>query len=251
MIKKLTLATFTLLFPLILLIPLMLFPAMAQTPTAEGTVAGQTQKSKIDDLKERVATKVAQMRTQVYKAVVGEIKSVDKDSFVLNTPRGEKKILVTEDTKIFRITRGKRTAASLTSLKAGERAAVVGSADPQGEFVAKIVLVKTLARNVNGVIEKIDKENFAITVKNERKGASYVIDIETTTKIRIWEKGEGLKTSGFSKLKVGDRVHVNGTKGSEENRISALRILVLPGEAAGITGETSSPSAKTPTPTPW
>ena len=215
--------------------------ALAQTPEE-----GQTEQEKIEDLKERVATKVAQLRSQVYKALLGEIVSVDKESLVLKTAQGEKKILLTEEITILKISRGRGTSLSLANIKVGERVAVIGSADAEGEFVAKIILVKTLPLNINGVIENIDQENFVVTVKNNQRGITYLVEVETTTKIQTWDKEGGVKKSGFSKLQVGDRVHVNGLAVSgETNRLSAVRILALPGRAAGITGVTPTPTPKT------
>lgn len=250
---------------LLLLFYFMILPVQAvsaQGANSEGTVAGQTQKDKIEDLKERIATKVAQLRAQALKPQMGEIKSVGKDGFTLKTSRDEKKILLTEETKIFRISSGKKTAIQLAALKIGELAAVVGSTDSQGEFVAKVILVKTLPVNINGTVEKIDSKNFTLSVKNSKKGLVYVVDIEGTTKMQSWVKGkgvekEGMEKIGFSKIKAGDRVHVNGTTSTDEaNRISAIRILVLPGEAVGLTGNvTVTPPASpkvspTLTPTP-
>lgn len=233
--------------------------ALAQAPDEEGTVAGQTQEEKIQDLKERVATKVAQMRISTFRVLIGEVKSVDKESLILKTAQGERKVLTTSETAIFRLTRGRKTALSLANIKAGERAAIVGSSDAEGEFVAKTIFVKTMPLNINGVIEEMDPENFTISVKNKQKGLTYLVDIETLTKIQTWKKGVGFEKLGFSKLEVGNRVHVNGTLLPEEqNRLSAIRVLVLPGEAVGITGPTpttspsptTSPPVETPTPIP-
>lgn len=224
----------------------------AQSTNPEGTVAGQTQKDKIEDLKERIATKVAQLRAQALKPQMGEIKSVSKDGFTLKTSRDEKKILLTEETKIFRINLGKKTTIQLAALKIGELAAVVGSTDSQGEFVAKVILVKTLPVNINGTVEKIDSKNFTLSVKNTKKGLVYVVDIEGITKMQSWVKGKGIEKTGFSKIKAGDRVHVNGTASTDEaNRISAMRILVLPSTpAATPTVGSATPSATPQKPSP-
>lgn len=234
-----------LIIALFLLVAVFALPAKAQTPTGEPDELTQTQKQKIEDLKERVATKVAQMRTPVYKVILGEIKSVDKDSLVSKTRQGEKKILLTEETKIFVITRGKKTPIPVSNLKVDDRIATIGSTDPQGAFVAKWVLAKPLPRNIHGVIEKIDRSNATISVKTGQ-GTTYVVDIETTTKIQSW-KGGNFEKLGLSKLNIGDRLHVHGLKvEDEENRISAVRILVLPGATPSISPEVSP--TKTPTP---
>lgn len=241
MIKKIALTIFILLIPFILLMPLILLPTLAQTPTESPAELSQSEKEKIDDLKERVATKVAQLRSQTtYKALIGEVKSADKESLTLKTRQGEKKILVTEETKIFKITGSRKSDINLTNVKAGDRVAVVGSTDPDGSFVARLILDKPFPRNINGVIENVDRDNAVITVKNSQKGVSYLVDIETTTKIRVWKKDGGFEKLGFSKLNVGDRVHIHGLpQTSEENRLSAIRILILPGATPSVSPEVS------------
>lgn len=237
---------FILLIPFILLVPFVLFPTMAQTPTESPAELSQSEKEKIDDLKERVATRVAQMRSQTtYKALIGEVKSADKESLTLKTKQGEKKILTTEETKIFKIIGSRKSAINLTNIKAGDRLVTIGSTDPEGTFVAKLIFTKARPLNTSGVIEKIDRDNAVITVKNNKKGVSYLVDIETTTKIRAWKKDGGFEKLGFSKVNVGDRVHIHGlSQPDEENRISAIRILVLPGATPSISPEVSP--TKTP-----
>lgn len=246
MIKKIALTIFILLIPFILLMPLILLPTLAQTPTESPAELSQSEKEKIDDLKERVATRVAQLRSQTtYKALIGEVKSADKESLTLKTKLGEKKILTTEETKIFKITGSRKSAINLANVKAGDRAAVVGSTDPEGTFVAKLIFTKAGSLNTSGVIEKIDRDNAIITVKNSQKGTTYLVDIETTTKIRAWKKDGGFEKLGFSKVNVGDRVHIHGLpQVDEENRISAIRILVLPGATPSVLPEVSP--TKTP-----
>lgn len=219
----------------------------------ERTTADQNRDRKIEDLKERVASKVAQLHIPLFKALTGEVTSVAKDSFLLKTSQGEKTVKLDEEVKIFRLSPGKKLPIILSNLKKGDGVAAIGSNDAQGVFTAKVILTKTLPQNINGIVEKTDQTNFTISVKDQ-KGVIYLVDIESTTKVQSWDKAKGLIKIGFSKIQNGDRVHVNGQiVPKEENRISAIRILVLPGQAAGISGKSATPSAQTPTPTskPW
>lgn len=223
-------------------------PVLAQAPTDTPASISADQKEKIDDLKERVATKVAQLRSQVYKAAVGEIKSVDKDNLTLKTRQGEKKIITTEETKVFKITSGKRIAVSASSLKSGDRVVAIGSPDPQGIFVAKTILAKPLSSNFSGVIDKIDRDKITITVKNTQNNTSLIIDIELATKAQLWKKDTGFEKSGFSKLNIGDWVHINGSPTEEENRLSANRITILTG--FGVTATNTPTPSVSPKPSP-
>jgi len=103
---------------------------------------------------------------------------------------------------------------------------------------------------IHGKVTEIAVAGGTITVETPKKG-EFIVDYEATTKCQIFEKGKGLVKGGLSKIKVDDRVHVIGTQGEEENRITARRILVLPGKALGIVGkeEATPPATIIPSPT--
>lgn len=220
--------------------------AFAQTPT----LPQSKDREKIESLKERVATRVAEMRTKKAQALGGEIKEVGKNWLILATKSGEQKILVDEETKIFRLGRGGRQTLTLEDLAAGQRVTVVVLKDNlvDGQ-TAKFIFAKTLPKNINGVVTAVNSDEGMITVKTKR--GEFIVDVEVTTKIFRWEKDKGLLKSGLSKILVGDRAHVLGeVKVKGENRLTAWRILVLPGKAKGITEVTPTVSPKvTATPT--
>ncbi|MDP3998235.1 MAG: hypothetical protein Q8P89_01295 [bacterium] len=223
---------------------------LATQTMAQGATDSSNLENKIEDLKERVATRVAELRSQSqgFKITVGEIKSADENTIVLKTSLGEKSVLLTEESKIFRIIRGQRTTVAVSGLKIGERASVIGATEPQGDFVAKLVLIKTLPLNISGVIRNTDQKNFTISVENSIKGVTYLIDIESATKIQTATSGGKFEKSGFTKLQAGGRVHINGTKvEGEENRISAARILALPELSIQAT-QAPSPAEASPSP---
>lgn len=205
---------------------------------------------KIKELKEKVATKVAQMRIKTPRAFAGKIKSLEENFFVLTKRRGDQKVLILEEAKFFRLGKGERTAISFSDLKVGERVVAFGTFDRESEeFSAKIIFAHLFPKNLNGRVTEVNLAEGILTVQN-RKAGTFIIDIEVTTKIFIWEKDKGMVKSGFSKIEVGDRVHINATQIlKEENRLSANRILVLPPKNQDLLGTSTTPSPNNLPPT--
>ncbi len=244
------------LFTLTILFLLLATPTWAAkaSPTPEATTSGQTlgeeRREQIKDLRERVATRVAELRAQNRRAWVGTIKSLSGNNLTLTTKQGDKIVLTNEDTSFFRFGAGAKKTIKFSDLAVGQEAAAFGQVDSNnGQMTAKVIIAKVLPLNINGKVTAVDVSGGTITVQTPKNG-SFIVDIENFTKILAWEKGKGLQKSGLSKIKVNDRVHVNGTvptKTGGANRITANRILVLPGQATGITGSpkpSASPSPK-------
>lgn len=208
----------------------------------------------IRQLRERVATRVAELKELRRRAWHGEIKGVSGTTITLATKQGEKTILTDENTTFLRIGPAGRRKIALSDLTVGEKIVAFGQvAGETGEMTAKVIIARVFPIKINGKVTAVDVEGGTITVQTLRRGG-FLVDVETSTKILVWEKGKGLEKYGFSKIKVGDRVHVNGTVPSKpkegENRITAERILVLPGRAVGTTGEKPATPAATPKTSP-
>lgn len=222
--------------------------------TPPGKKIQEERQEQIKELRERVATRVAELREKMRRAWLGDIKSITGTTIVLTTKQGDKTVLTNEDTIFLRIRAAGRRKITLADLSVGEEIVAFGQvAGETGEMTAKVIIARVFPVKINGKVTAIDVEGGTITVQALRRG-SFIVDVETTTKILVWEKGKELTKSGLSKIKVGDRVHVHGTTPTKpkegEKRITANRILVLPGRAVGITGEKPATPAASPKTSP-
>ncbi len=221
----------------------------------------------VKDLKERVATKAAELKEKMRRAWVGDIKLISGKTITLTVKNSDKTVVTDENTLFFRLGADARKKITLDDLDTGEKIVAFGQANEEtGQMTAKVIIAKVLPLNLNGKVIAVDTKTKTLIVASKR--GNFTIIIDTNTKILLWEKGQGLKTAELSQIKVGDRVHVNGlipAKAKESDKqIAAKRILVLPGKALGIVEEkpataspTSSPKASptttpkiSPTPTP-
>ena len=216
--------------------------AATATPAATTTKeATPDAKQKLDDLKDRLATKVAQLRQSQKRAIFGTVKTISVSTITVETKTSDVKIELTDTIKVFQTIKDKRTALTTDDLSKGDAVVVFGDYDANLDLLkAKVIFIQDnpLTR-VSGAITAIDKKNFTLTITT-REGQSYVIDIQTLTKNFLWDKNEGMQKGAFSKYAIGDTIFALGTpEAKKENWISPVRVLDI-GNLSGVT----------PTPTP-
>ncbi len=223
---------------------IIIHPVFAQETPADVTpTTDKTQQ--IEDLKDRLATKVAELRQSKRMAAYGTIKSVSISTFVVETKTKDLKIELTDDLKVFQMLKGKRTELKTDNLEKGDVVTVFGEYDTTLELLqAKVVFIQSAPPvQLMGVVTETDKKEYTVTVETTDK-TIYTIDFETTTKTNLWN-GTTLEKGGFSSFVVGDIIFVTGTAvPKKENRISATRITDFPSQVRGATtSNAASPSA--------
>ncbi len=235
---------------------------LAATPTPTDAVASQSADTAvIEELKQRLATKVAELRTLVKRAMFGTVKSVSVASATVETDTKDIKIELGDNVSVAQMIGGKRTKLTTDQISVGDPLTVFGNYDETLDLLkAQYIFIesKTVVQHVSGAITAVDKKNYTITIQTP-EGRSVIADIENNTKTSAWDKTDGIVKSGFSKITVGDIVHVAGTNEPKaDNRISAIRILDL-GDLTGaqptptaeaVSKASDSATTKTSTPTP-
>lgn len=223
----------------------MVFAATA-TPSATPKIstASATTK-KIEDLKDRLATKVAELRQTSRRALYGTVKSTSITSFVVETKTKDVKIEMLDEIKVIQYLKGKRTSLTTDDIAKGDLVTIFGEHDTTLDLLkANIVFIQSAdPARVSGVVTARDDQEFTLTMTTPQN-QSYIIDIEKVTKTFAWDRTKKeIVKSGFTKIAVGATVHIVGFPvPKKENRISADRILDL--------GNLASPVEQlTPTPT--
>lgn len=209
--------------------------ASAATPSATN--------QKIEDLKDRLATKVAELRQTSQRAIYGTVKSTSVTSFLVETKTKDVKIEQTDDIKVIQYLKGERTTLTSEDIAKGDNVTVFGDYDTTLDLLkATIVVIQSPAlQRISGTVTARDDKEYTLTIKNPQ-GVTYIVDIEKSTKTRMWdrEKKEVVK-SGFSKIAAGNVVHIVGFPvPKKENRVSADRILDL-GNLTATPAATATP----------
>lgn len=211
---------------ILLLTVLITVPSLAFAAT--GTTSATTQK--IENLKERIATKVAQLKTTQRRAVYGTVKATSITSFTVETPTRDLKIELTDDITVIQYLKGKRTTLALEDIAKGDTVVVFGQFDTTLDLlIARVVFIQgVLPQHAAGTVTGRDDKEFTLTIATPQD-QTYTIDIEKTTKTVLWDKvKKELVKSSFSKIATGSAIHVMGSAvPKKELRISADRILDL------------------------
>jgi len=222
--------------------PAVLVAAQTATPTAtRGPVPAATESAQMEDLKARLATKVAELRTVVKRAMSGTVKSVSVTSATIETKTKDIKIELTDDVTVTQVISGKRTNLTAENIEVRDNVTVFGTYDETLDLLkAAYIFIEssTQPTHIAGIVADVDSEAFVLTI-NTAEGRSLTVDIEKTTKTSVWTKETGIAKGGFSRIAVGDTVHVTATPiAKKENSYSGIRILDL----GNITGAAGTPT---------
>ncbi len=222
--------------------------ALAATPTAtaSGTPSPTKKVTVMDDLKERLATKVAELRQSQKKAIFGIVKAITISTLTLETKTSEIKIELTDAIKVFQTLKDKRTELTMDDVSKTDNVVIFGDYDTSLDLMkSKVIVVQNpIPERIHGTVTAIDTKEYTISVETSEK-QTYIVDIEKYTAVSSYTKADGTAKSGFSKITVGETVFVSGKANAKiEHRISADRILNI----GNVSGETPTPTAIT-TPT--
>lgn len=205
--------------------------AELKTATAPATAS---ELEAVQDLKEKVASKVAELRHNNERAVAGEISAIE-DSGLTTVADDGRQYTVTLDedlTKYYSLEKGTEKEIQKSDLKVGKYLIASGVINDK-TIAANVVYLDVQYLVASGKVTEINNSDYYIKVTTLEKD-NLTIDIETNTKINLLNiKTLEIERGGFSKIKEGDTVHfVYQKSGSnqEKNRFSALRILVIPQE---------------------
>lgn len=208
----------------------------AQTATATPNLNPTTvdQKDAIQDLKEKVANKVAEIRKKNNKAVAGRVTSVSDNSLKVKTldqNEFDVKLQTSGLTKYYQISGNQQKEIDKDNVEKDDYIIITGVIADKS-VTANSVFIDQQYFSGNGKISEVDSDNFTIKVIASDKTV-YSLNIETSTKQQIVNiKTLELERIGFSKIKEGDSIHfvVKVSGGEKNNVFSAEKILIIPQE---------------------
>lgn len=229
-----------------------LLPVVAIDSTTFATSASPSttiRNQQIKELKEKIATKVAELKILAPKVLLGEIKTLSDQKIIITVQETDINIELSDDTSFSQVNQdGNKKDIKVGQLKVGQKIIVWGTYNKEAQtMTATGVVARDLAQVLTGQITSIDKKNYQFTMSNKSGVLPYTFDINPPTKISLLGTDSKLTKIGFSKLAVGQTVYIYGFVGEKtkdgQTLLSAKRIIVLSSPAP-----TSSPTV-TPTPT--
>lgn len=236
--KKILLINYCLLTIILFFLALILWKSevFGQTATATPNLSPTAidQSDAIQDLKEKVANKVAEIRKKNNKAVAGRVISVSDNSLKVKTPdQNEFDVNLQESglTKYYQISGSQQKEIEKENIEKEDYIIVTGVINDK-IITANSVFIDQQYFSGSGKISEVDSDNYIIRVITADKTV-FSLSIETYTKQRIINiKTLELERIGFSKIKEGDSIHfvVKVSGGEKNNEFSAEKALIVPQE---------------------
>ncbi|QQG44762.1 MAG: hypothetical protein HYW86_02500 [Candidatus Roizmanbacteria bacterium] len=188
----------------------------------------------IQNLKEKIATKVAELRKKNLKAIAGSVTEKTKNSFKI-TASSEDDYQVNTDsdlTKFYLISGSQKKEIKSTDLE--KKSYIIVSGPVADKTINANVIYQDEQYLVKaGKVTEVNTDDELIKVLTTDKD-NFTLDLVTSTKIQLMDsKTQEVETAKLSKVKEGDTIHFVVKKTGEEkelNRFSAEKILIIPQE---------------------
>lgn len=218
----------------------------AQTSTSSPTFTNPTtslEDKEIQTLKEKIATKVAQLREKNSRAVSGTVQEIalQEGEIKIKTAREENfRVKVDTDlTKFYQISGNQKKEVKSNDVK--KDSYVIVSGIIKDKYIdANFIYLDELFVVGSGKVTEVNKLDFFLKLISLDKD-NYTLDVERFTKQQMLNiKTLELENISISKIKEGDTIHfvvkkttsnVAGAGGEKEfNRFAAQKILIIPQE---------------------
>ncbi len=221
---------FTLLFLTYIFSVLSLAKSYAATPTQQATAnaATVTEEEQINKLKDRIASRVAELKLVERRGIIGTVTETSNIGLTLTDLQNNTRFVDVDELTKFASPSAKESFG-ISDINKGDTIGALGLYNKQTRrLLARFIDVLSLPKVINGVISAKDTNNYTVTIINNNQ-ESLLIDIQTTTKTFSYTKSDGLIKSGFSKIKVGERIMVVGfTDQKDKTKIIPSRLIFFP-----------------------
>lgn len=237
MIKKVLLTTFT-----IGVMTTTIAPVFAVSPTIKPTgetkltpspasTSEEKQQNLIDqinNLKEKVASKVAELRLVEKRGIIGVVNQSSDNKITVTDSVGTTRYVDVDELTKFSSSDSK-SSFGISDITKGMTISVIGLYNKDSKrILARFVDAYTVPIFLTGQIVDLDKVNFTVTVATADQNKT-TVDIENITKTATYTDADDLTKAGFSKLSIGERVHVMGYINKEDKkRVTATRLIAFP-----------------------
>jgi hypothetical protein len=197
----------------------------------EKTATSSSEKE-VEILKEKIASKVAELRQENNQAFSGKIVNLSENQIEIKD-KDDKKVLIKLDptlTKYYRIKNNQKKEINFSDLEKNDYIVVSGITTDKGVNANLIFVDEKYLVEFGRVIE-INKDGYWLKI-NTLTNENIIIDIETYTKQWLLNiKSLELEKTGFSKIKEGDIINfVAKDEKNESDHYSAQKIVVIPQE---------------------
>lgn len=227
------------------LLPIPFVFALSENESTEGA------QSVREAIRKRVEEKLAKL-SKSPKAVVGELKEVTDTTLNITTKNGEILAATNEDTKYFRVTKGKQVAVKFEDLVLNDFIVAMGYKNGNNVLDAK----RVISYNVSPLVEKKAIYGVVRTNMNGSLGvqtSSGLVTVQTDDDTKVTKKADGSKLEevDVEEINLGDKILATATPNSKKpGTVIADKVRVLVSAEPKAEDVSPTPTKKaTPTPT--
>ncbi|MCL6096091.1 MAG: hypothetical protein M1444_00190 [Patescibacteria group bacterium] len=202
--------------------------ALSATPTpAVSPTQGDIQQ--IDDLKNRIASRVAQLNLVEKRGIIGTVTDATNSQITLTDVNGNIRFVDVDELTKFSNPNASGTTFGISDITKNMKLGILGLYNKQSRrILARQINVLTLPNILMGAVYSIDSKNFNFYIVSEDNKQTF-IDVENITKTYSYSTNASLVSAGFSKIKVEESIVVIGFPDKQaSSRIIASRIVLLP-----------------------
>jgi Rad3-related DNA helicase len=199
--------------------------SFAQTNNTDGARSSKKINS-IDQIKNKVASRVAELRLVEKRGIVGMVENADNNEIRLSDLNGKTRIIDVDE--LTKFSSQESDSYDISDISKGSKISVIGLYNKESErLLARFVNEISIPVFLSGVISDKNDEESSIKLKTE-DDKQYDVDIEKTTKSFSFTNKD-LEKIGFSEIETLKNIIVLGfTDPKNNNRISASKIIVFP-----------------------
>lgn len=208
---------------------IVIFFSLASVVHAQNATSSALTKTQINDLKDRLATKAAELRKLQKKAIYGMVKDISVSTFTVETALKDIKLDRIDELAVVQMIKSVRTKLTAEDIDKNDLVTVFGSYDSSLEVLTpSLVFIQSVSPvHFSGVVKSIDKDKGNVTVELS-DGKTAQVEFEKTTKTMQWTHSSGMVKSGFSKIAVLDQLSISAFAVAKKADVySAVRVVDL------------------------
>ncbi|MBI2026045.1 MAG: hypothetical protein HYT06_01545 [Candidatus Levybacteria bacterium] len=201
--------------------------SFAQETTKTPTPTPFDLSDQIDNLKSKIASKVAQLNLVEKRGVLGSVTDLSDTQISLKTVSGNTRFIDVDE--LTKFSSEDNDSFGISDIEKGMVLGVIGLYNKQSQRLQARVIEEEdpLPLSFYGAVYSIDEDNFTVTVAKEN-GIKQIVDIEKVTKTYSFSDGK-LTKAGFSKIRETTPVIVIGfPQKSDKSKILGSRIFLFP-----------------------
>ncbi len=194
------------------------------TPTKDPNAISQ----QINNLQERIASRVAQLKLVEHRGIIGTVTDVTQTQITITDIQGNTRFIDVDEITKFSNPSAKGTFG-ISDIQKGQTVGILGLYNKESRrLLGRFVDVLTLPVYYSGATVATDKTNFTVDIVTVDQ-QTFTVDIQDITKTLSYTTSTNLVKSGFSKLTTGERIITIGFPDVKDSKkILATRVIFFP-----------------------